>query len=272
MAVYALSTEELKGLQVVLLDMLLELDRICKKNNIKYCLFGGTMLGAYRHKGFIPWDDDLDVAMLRTDYNKFRTACERDLDAKKFFFQDHTTDPYYRWGYGRIRRKGSEFVRVNQEHMKMHTGIFLDIFPMDGVPEFAPFRGFHNFYCYLLRKLLYAEVGIKTGKRLYNRMGYALMNCIPHAWTFRRLDKLALKWKDTKWVRHTCFPMPKGRPYGFLRTWCEDLVDINFEGFMFPGIKDAHDYLANHYGSDYMQPPPPEKRHWHPVSRFKLPD
>ena len=157
MSAYSLSPQELKNLQSVLLEMLLELDRICKKNNIKYCIFAGTMLGAVRHGGFIPWDDDLDVAMLREEYEKFRKACKSDLNKANFFFQDNTTDPHYRWGYGRIRRKNSEFVRVGQEHMKMRTGIFLDIFPLDGVPISTPLRGIHNFCCFLLRKLLYAE-------------------------------------------------------------------------------------------------------------------
>ena len=116
---YQLTISELQGLQVVLLEMLVELDRICKKNDIRYCIFAGTLLGAVRHGGFIPWDDDLDVAMLRAEYVKFRLACERDLDKTRFFFQDHTTDAHYRWGYGRIIRKNSEFVRVGQEHVKM---------------------------------------------------------------------------------------------------------------------------------------------------------
>lgn len=250
--------------------MLIELDRICKKNNIKYCIFAGTMLGAVRHGGFIPWDDDLDVAMLRVEYEKFRAACQYDLDESRFFFQDDTTDPHYRWGYGRIRRINTEFVRIGQEHMKMRTGIFLDIFPLDGVPDFAPLRGLHNFYCFILRKLLYAEAGRVTGKTYLIRMWYRLLNTIPHAWTFRRLNKLTTKWKNNKLVRHLAFPQPKGRRFGFNREWFEELAEIDFEGQPFPGNKDPHSFLSYHYG-DYMQVPPPEKRHWHPVSKFKLP-
>jgi len=268
---YVLSPEELTKLQMVLLEMLLELDRVCKLNDIKYCIFAGTMLGAVRHSGFIPWDDDLDVAMFRDEYNKFRDACKRDLDESRFFFQDNTTDPYYRWGYGRIRRKNSEFVRVGQEHMKMRTGIFLDIFPLDGVPNFAPMRGLHNFYCFVLRKLLYAEAGRVTGKTVVIRAWYSLLNKIPHAWTFRRLQKLTTKWKGSKLVRHLGFPQPKRRIYGFERDWFEDLSDICFESHNFPGNNDSNSFLTYHYG-DYMKIPPPEKRHWHPVSKFRLPE
>ncbi|WP_055744103.1 LicD family protein [Brevibacillus choshinensis] len=90
-----------------------------KKNGISYCLLMGTMLGAVRHGGFIPWDDDMDVAMMRPEYEKFREACKRDLDQSRFFYQDHTTDPHYRWGYARIRRKDTECVRLGQEHIKI---------------------------------------------------------------------------------------------------------------------------------------------------------
>ena len=137
---HVICSEDLQGLQAVLLEMLLEVDRICRKNGIGYSLFMGALLGAVRHGGFIPWDDDLDVAMLRPEYERFREACRRDLDLERFFFQDHTTDPEYRWAYGRIRRNDSEFVRLGQEHMKMRTGIFMDIFPMDATPDLPPRR------------------------------------------------------------------------------------------------------------------------------------
>lgn len=186
---HILSDKELRSLQMVLLEMLLELDRVCKKNGISYCLLMGTMLGAVRHGGFIPWDDDLDVAMMRPEYEKFREACKRDLDQSRFFYQDHTTDPHYRWGYARIRRKDMEFVRLGQEHMKMRTGIFLDIFPMDSTPDFAPLRALHCFYCFVLRKLLYAEAGRKSSRTAALRAWYAFLNIVPHTWVLRRIER-----------------------------------------------------------------------------------
>ena len=83
-------------MQLLQLDMLVELDRVCRENNINYTIFGGTLLGAVRHKGYIPWDDDADVAMLREDYDKFKKITDQ-LNSEICYFQDHDTDPEYRW-------------------------------------------------------------------------------------------------------------------------------------------------------------------------------
>ena len=104
---YQISHEELKKLQRIELEMLIELDRICRKHQVSYSLDGGTLLGAVRHKGFIPWDDDIDVIMLRPEYEKFRSACETELDQTRFFLQDYKSDPHYRWGYEKLRRLGT---------------------------------------------------------------------------------------------------------------------------------------------------------------------
>ena len=271
--VYTLSSEELRKLQLVLLEMLTELDRICNKHNIRYCIIAGTMLGAVRHKGFIPWDDDLDVAMTRSEYERFREACKTELDVDKFFFQDNTTDPHYPWGYGRLRRLGSDFVRVGQEHLKMKTGIFLDVFPLDSVPDFPPLRGLFTAYCFLLRKILYSRVGAVSEKNKTKRFFYCLLRNIPSVWVFKQLSRLHCygRGRNTKYVRILTFPTPKGRPYGYLRKWYVNLSSIEFEGRAFPCAKDWDEYLTYKFG-DYMTLPPPEQRHWHPVSKFNLPE
>lgn len=153
-----LSQIELRKLQLVELELLVEFDRICRKHNIRYSLTGGTLLGAVRHKGFIPWDDDADISMLRSEYDRFRLVCKMELDSK-FYFQDMENTNGYRWGYGKLRKKGTVFLRENQEHMPYEQGVFIDIFPRDGVPDGFIKWKIHKFFCYCVRKALWSEVG-----------------------------------------------------------------------------------------------------------------
>ena len=165
-----LGEEELRKLQAIELELLIEFDRICRKHHIRYTLTGGTLLGAVRHGGFIPWDDDADVSMLRAEYERFRKACEADLN-ERYYFQDMHNTKGYRWGYGKLRKKGTLFLRENQEHMPYEQGVFIDIFPRDGVPDGRISRKIHKFQCFCVRKVLWSEVGKiadkRTGMRLW---------------------------------------------------------------------------------------------------------
>lgn len=106
-----LSPEQFRKMQLTELDLLVEFDRVCRANDINYVLFEGSLLGAVRHNGYIPWDDDADIAMLREDYNRFKNHIN-EMNPDICYFQDHETDPEYRWGYGKLRRTGTKYVRV----------------------------------------------------------------------------------------------------------------------------------------------------------------
>lgn len=266
---YVLSKEELREVQMIEVEMLQEIDRICKKCNIQYCISAGTQLGAVRHKGFIPWDDDADIAFLRPEYEKFREACKTELDKSRFYFQDYRNTRGYRWGYGKLRRKGTEFVRLNQEHMPYEQGIFVDIMPYDNVPDNYVLRKLHNFTCFVYRKCFWAPLG-KLQASGMERLAYVLLDKIPDRKLYKSYGKFIKKCnkKETKRIRIFAFPVP-GNKHGYLRRCFTELVPTEFEGVNFMGMKDYDTYLRYKYG-DYMKLPPKDKRKVHPVSKLKL--
>ncbi len=266
---YNLSEEELRELQLIELEMLAEVDRICRKTGIQYCISAGTQLGAIRHHGFIPWDDDADVAFLRPEYEKFRKACRTELDKKRFYFQDYRNTPGYRWGYGKLRRKNTEFIRLRQEHMPYKQGVFIDIMPYDNVPDFYLARKLHNFHCFLYRKAFWAPLGRMQEKGI-RKLPYMLLDKIPDKMLYRSFTRFTKKCnrKQTKRIRIFAFPVP-GKENGYLRSCFENLEPVEFEGIMLMGMKDYDTYLKYKYGS-YMNLPPIEKRKVHPVSKIRL--
>lgn len=265
-----LTKKELRQLQMIELEMLIEVDRICRKCGIEYTIIAGTMLGAVRHHGFIPWDDDADVAMMRDEYEKFRVVCETELDTSRFYFQDYRKTEGYRWGYGKIRRKDTIFLRKNQEHMPYEQGVFIDIFPMDGVPDNYLLRSLHNLACFAIRKTLWSEVGRNTEKNIIIRLIYKIINQISE----NNIKKILRKFEifsnrhATKYIRKLMFPTPN-QVWGYERKWYENHAEYDFEGYTFIGIKDADEYLSFKFGA-YPTFPPEKERKVHPVSQLKL--
>ncbi len=269
MARVDITTEQLRKIQLIQLELLKEVDRLCKAHDINYCIIAGTTLGAVRHGGYIPWDDDADVAFLREEYDKFAKVCQANLDTDKFYFQDNAHTPGYRWGYGKLRRKGTQFVRLNQEHMPYEQGVFIDLFPLDNVPENMFMRRIHNLKCTYVRKLMWSEVGKYSEKNLLKRLVYKIMARMSEQGVRARYERLKLKSnrKPSELVRILTFPTPNNGYYGYYKKWYVELSEIEFEGFKFPCAKDYHGYLSFKFG-DYMELPPMEMRKVHPVSRL----
>lgn len=267
---YYMSQKELKELQNVETELLQEIDRICKKCGIHYNMVGGTMLGAVRHKGFIPWDDDADIGLLRKEYEKFREACKTELDTEKYYFQDIHDTKGYRWGYGKLRKKNTKFVRLGQEDMPYDQGCFVDVFPFDNVPDNKILRKLHLVACFVLRKFLWSKVGYRTEKNKEIRFLYWLMHFVPEKILVHLYDILAKvsSYYKTEMVRILVIPTPKGT-YGFYRKWYSQLCRYQFDTISLFGAKDYDGYLTHKYGN-YMQLPPENKKEIHPISELKL--
>ncbi len=270
-----LSDEQLRQLQLNELELIVEVDRICRKNKIKYSLDGGTLLGAVRHKGFIPWDDDADVIFTRHEYAKFYRACKKDLKKEQFFLQEYRTDPYYRWGYAKMRHRGTEYVRKGQEHMKYQTGVCIDVFVVDNMPDNIILRNIYYYLNVCLRKILYSEVGQLAASNKLLRAWYRILYRIPRDMVFRIRNTFAAicNQKETELMSHLLFPYPKKIcKYGMPAECYNEYIDVEFEGMIFKGIKKYDKYLKLLYG-DYMVLPPEEKRYGiNTASKIELKD
>lgn len=252
--------EIIRKIQLTELSILRELDRICQKCKISYIIDSGTLLGAVRHEGFIPWDDDIDIKMLRRDYEKFCNICKDEL-GKKYFLQTYRTDKGYRWGYARILRKGTVFIRAGHQSLKSETGIFIDVFPCDNMPEGKAALFLCNALSLVCRKMLYSEVGAKSAPFFAKRLGFVCLDLLPKKWAYYGLEKIAdyCGRKETGKVR--CYAWgSKEETVGQKREWFENTCDICFEGLMVKAPAKKEEVLTYYYGKDYMTPPPEEER------------
>ena len=267
---YYISEKELEQIQAIQLDLIQEVSRICRKCGISYNMIGGTMLGAVRHKGYIPWDDDADIGFLRAEYEKFREACKTELNHEKYYMHDLRDTEGYRWGYGKLRRKDTEFVRLGQEFMPYEQGIFIDLMPLDNVPDQRIAKKIHFIRCFLYQKLFWSEVGSRVEKRVWLRCIYKMMRRIPMKAVIKSYQKFIAhgQKRKTRLVRILTFPTPKGT-YGYKREWYTNVAEYQFNDSIFPGVEDYDGYLQFKYGN-YMEFPPIEERKIHPVSKIKL--
>lgn len=264
-----ISDSDLKQLQKIQLALLQEVKRVCEKNGIQYCIIAGTLLGAVRHGGYIPWDDDADVAMLRAEYEKFVVACQKDLNEEIAYFQDIDVTDGYRWGYGKLRYQGTLFLRLGQEDMPYESGVFIDIFPLDYVPENQIKRYLHNLRCTWVRKLMWSAIGQYTEKNQPKRFIYKAMAKMPLENVKQKYHDLRIKSNatETSRVRILTFPTPNNGAYCYFKTWYVDLQNIAFEGDTFPAARAYDDYLTFKFGN-YMELPPESQRKVHPVSAY----
>ena len=129
-------TKQKKELWAIELDLLVQVQKICKKHDIQYFAYAGTMLGAVRHNGFIPWDDDIDIMMTRANYKKFCDIAEKELEYT-YFLQTEKTDTTTIMGLAKIRNSKTTGILKSHENrnFKFNQGIFLDIFPLDNIPD-----------------------------------------------------------------------------------------------------------------------------------------
>lgn len=245
------------------LKLLLQFSRFCDENNLRYVLAGGTLLGAVRHKGFIPWDDDIDVMMPRTDYEKFFSMCTKDFSCIELGM-GNTCFPF-----GKIL---DDSILIVDQYSNENHCLWMDVFPIDGLPSSSSKNKLRFFAIKIIKKFwTAAQTNPDIGSTVINQKMKKLISPIAKRIGGERIARLITSYSkkydfETSqyiggivWGYGPQERMPK-------REWLER-VKVEFEGHKFwaPGCWDL--YLRSLYG-DYMKLPPEEKRITHNIVAY----
>lgn len=244
-----------RNLQLKILEIVKYFDSFCKENNIEYYLVYGSCLGAIRHKGFIPWDDDFDVGMTLENYNKFIDLCKTKLDKSKYFLQTLDTEENYYLSFAKLRDINTTLIEEGNKNIPITYGVYIDIFPIVGIPKGKIAR---NIQAIHRAFALSANLNVINNKFLY------------------KLFKIILKLFGKKRILKYCTKHAIKYSCSNCEDWCSifdgDGLEINsttktvmgkptyvpFEDMMLPIPENYDTYLKHIYG-DYMQIPTPEQ-------------
>ncbi len=228
------------------LDMLKELLRVCAKHELRIFADAGTLIGAVREKGFIPWDDDIDMVMPREDYQKLCKVAPQEF-SDPLFFQTIYTDRFYGNRHAQLRNSATTCIRTDGRYPRHNSGVFIDIFILDSIPSSV--RGAARMFRRVKRCMLGVKIGVKLmrhlpawaydflqlDRRLYRRYERQLMAHAAH--NNRYLSKISLHWRE----------------YIFDKEDFASIVMLPFEDIMLPCPAGYDRILTINYG-DYMTP------------------
>ena len=258
-----MNDRKLEKLHECLLLILDEIDRICCENNIPYFLDSGSALGAIRHGGFIPWDDDIDVGMLRENYDRFIQVAKEEL-SDRFFLQTTETESEYLGFNAKIRLNGTFFPEKVNEGKNIHQGIFVDVFPFDYISDNKNLALFETKISRRLVSIyLFASQSIKRG-HVFKEFIRKVCKIIPQRMYRRFCLNFYLRHNEKRTRMVTCYSY-KMNQHKVLHFNLQDMQTVHrvkFENKSY-NIMDGYDsYLKTMYGN-YMELPPVEKRFIH---------
>lgn len=251
---------EMKKLWAVELDLLAEFDRVCRKHGLTYFAFGGTLLGAIRHQGFIPWDDDIDVVMFREDYRKLTRIAAEEFQ-HPYFFQTPFTDCGLVMGGSRLRNSNTTVSNdAEARRPYKNKGIFLDIFVLDNVPDserkLRRLKSELKIYWRLLRYAAYYDCYFEPGKTysakrlLAGKIALALKGLFGMEKLSRGYERRCARYGDRATERIAPLEFSRGKDV-YPRSWYQGLSYVPFEHIQVP-VPDAYDQLLTASFGDYM--------------------
>ena len=251
---------ELRHLQMVILSIMKDIDDLCQRNGIEYYLLGGSAIGAIRHKGFIPWDDDLDIIMSNDNYNKFIEVCKTQLDESKYYLQEGLKD----WSmyFSKVRLRGTKLDEgVNYTDNPDMQGIYVDIFKMDNVPSNKTRAKIQYFFakvflCYQLSVRGDRDSSFDIKKRLMIYLSFPLKIKKLRNWIKNQVEKynsidtdsFGFFYGRTNFQTAIVSKKIFGKP-----------TRVQFEDTSLCVAERYHEYLTQMFGN-YMTPPPVEKQ------------
>lgn len=264
----------LKSVQQILLAYLLELDRICKKHNIKYFLGGGTLLGAVRHEGFIPWDDDADIMMLREDYDKFLEIAPKEMP-KWLTFQTDKTDKFCHYPFAKFRLDNTMFATVfSREHKEMHNGMSFDIFCHDKTSNNKFFRKLHIYATIFFRSMVFNKWNhrkVDNGNKISSAICNVIKNILPISFSQWAQNVTLTMYKNKKDAKYLYDGTGRNVYHGeFPASYLDETIYTDFEGYKFPIPKEYDKYLTYLYGDYKTLAPLSSRLQCHEILLFDL--
>lgn len=257
--------DDKEKLFAVLTDLLDQFDKVCKLNNLTYSIFAGTLLGTVRHKGFIPWDDDVDVVMPRKDYEKLLQLPQTTFDFP-YFLQSPLTDKGFHKGFARLRNSNTTEIPIMDAAFTYNHGAFIDVFPMDAVPDDKAIFTKQVKELLLQVKLLHfagrynggvGALGLSGKMRIayYCLLPLYKMGILTTESIFRKYNAIAARYEidNTKRIGTICLSFDSERFIYDRKDYEAGYVDMNFENIVVKAPKNYDSILTKSY-KDYMTP------------------
>ena len=256
---------ELRDLQLAELSILREFVRVCEAHGLRYYLAYGSLLGAVRHHGFIPWDNDIDVTMPRDDYNRFAEICASHL-RPGFGWQSYSTERDYPHLFGKLIDTGTVMRQAPTQHLPFRQSVCIDVFPLDGLADGPIEELMQRVLIRICRLRLGADVNRVPAKRFLVQ----LVRILPRDAAIAAIETMNRHFPVGRARRWVCV----GGPYGHRRQtfpswWFGPGATQAFEGLTAVGPVDFDRYLAQLYG-DYMTPPPHHRASHHETLELRL--